>query len=111
MTAGLMWQPETLPTVYTIATTIRPKANEIMPKSAPENGAFEPPSRRRIAGTDPAPTKTSNAVPIASANARWIVECSCIGTSYVNDPQLRCTGRVARLPTNIRHCRTPFGGS
>src|SRR6267378_6648838 len=44
------------------------------PRSAPEKGAFVPPSRSRIAGTEPAPMKTSNAVPTASAKARWAVE-------------------------------------
>src|SRR6266567_7309691 len=44
------------------------------PRSAPENGAFVPPSSSRIAGTEPAPMKTSSAVPIASANARCATE-------------------------------------
>src|SRR5438445_4464418 len=46
----------------------------IKPRSAPENGAFVPPSSNRIAGTEPAPMKTSSAVPIASAAARWAAE-------------------------------------
>src|SRR5438067_11422982 len=67
-----------------------------MPRSAPENGAFDPPSSNRIAGTEPAPTNTSSPVPIASASARWSVECSSIGTSYVAGPPESPAGLVAR---------------
>src|SRR5882757_4270818 len=109
-----MWHPETLPTVYTSATTIRPKAIEMKPRSAPENGAFVPPSSSRIAGTEPAPMTTSNAVPIASAKSRWAAEKDSISDLLPAQSQ---SGRepIPRFPrasspgNGIRHCRTPFG--
>src|SRR6266508_2767991 len=67
--------------------TIRPNAIEMKPRSAPENGAFVPPSSKRIAGTEPAPMKTSRPVPIASANRRCAVECSAIPASTSFGPQ------------------------
>src|SRR5581483_10482904 len=88
------------------------KAIEMKPRSAPENGAFEPPSSKRIAGTEPAPMKTSSPVPMASAPRRWARECSTC------DNLLRPAGRpagrsaVSRPPSarnEIRHSRTPFG--
>ena len=63
-----MWQPEILPIAYTIATTAKPKADEIANSSAPVNGAPpSPPRARNSAGTAPAPMNTSTAVPTASA--------------------------------------------
>src|SRR5438128_143972 len=60
---------------------------EMKPRSAPENGAFEPPSSKRIAGTEQAPMKTSSPVPMASANRRCAVECSTIPASTSFGPQ------------------------
>src|SRR5207248_5957060 len=57
------------------------------PRSAPENGAFEPPSSKRIAGTEPAPMKTSSPVPMASENKRCAVECSAIPASTSFGPK------------------------
>src|SRR2546425_10565213 len=48
------------------------------PGSAPENGALVPLSRSRIAGTEPAPMKTSSAVPMNSAPNRCQIVCSSI---------------------------------
>src|SRR5438552_4154443 len=66
------------------------------PRSAPENGAFEPPSSKRIAGTEPAPMKTSSPVPMASANRRCAVECSAIpaSTSFGLQRDLRADSLV-----------------
>ena len=52
-----------------MATTIVPKAREIMPRSAIVNGAS--PLTIRVAGTDPTPMNTRNAVPMTSAASRW----------------------------------------
>src|SRR6266576_5041872 len=86
---------------------------EMKPRSAPEKGAFVPPSRRRIAGTEPAPTKTSSAVPTASAKARCATENVSI-THLLPAPASRPAGHsaVSRAPSLenvIRHHRTPFG--
>src|SRR5437763_9231933 len=84
------------------------------PRSAPENGALVPPSRSRIAGTDPAPMKTRRAVPTASANARWAVEKDSISDLLpapgreAREPSPRFP-RASSLGNDIRHCRTPFG--
>src|SRR5205814_6764759 len=84
------------------------------PRSAPENGALVPPSRSRIAGTDPAPMKTRRAVPTASANARWAVEKDSISDLLParrrrpREPSPRFP-RASSLGNDIRHCRTPFG--
>src|SRR5207244_4270575 len=48
----------------------RPNAIEMKPRSAPENGAFVPPSSSRIAGTEPAPMKTSSPVPMDRLDLR-----------------------------------------
>ncbi len=50
-----------------MAITIVPKASEIMPRSAIVNGAS--PLTINVAGTDPTPMKTRNAVPMASAKS------------------------------------------
>src|ERR1700704_4038833 len=96
-----------------MAITIRPKAKEMKPRAAPENGAFVPPSSRRIAGTEPAPIKTSSAVPIASAKARCATENVSI-THLLPAPASRPAGhsavaRASSLENVIRHDRTPFG--
>src|SRR3982074_1414211 len=64
------------------------------PRAAPENGAFVPPSRSRIAGTEPAPIKTSSAVPIASAKARCATENVSI-THLLPAPDTRPAGHSA----------------
>src|SRR5258707_7698629 len=93
--------------------TIRPNAIEMKPRSAPEKGAFVPPSSNRIAGTDPAPTKTSSAVPTASANARCAAENVSISVSSRAGGRGR--GPIPRFPrasslgNDIRHDRTSFG--
>src|SRR5690242_13518449 len=82
------------------------------PRSAPEKGAFVPPSSSKIAGTEPAPMKTSSAVPTASANARWAVEKVSISVLL----PARSRGgrapprgsRAASLANDIRHHRTSF---
>src|SRR5690349_23583800 len=83
---------------------IRPKAIEMKPRSAPENGAFEPLSSNRIAGTEPAPMKTSSAVPMNSANRRCEKWYSAIALTSSRPkaeepravprgvPRLRCLG-------------------
>ena len=65
VTAGLMWLPEMWPSAYTVATTTVANANEIIPRSAIVNGAS--PLTMSVAGTDPTPMNTRNAVPMASA--------------------------------------------
>src|SRR5919198_2442867 len=87
---------------------------EMKPRSAPEKGAFVPPSRSRIAGTEPAPTKTSRAVPTASANRRCAAEKDSItdllpargGGGREPSPRIP---RASSLGNDIRHYRTPFG--
>src|SRR2546425_2819176 len=84
------------------------------PRSAPEKGAFVPLSSSRIAGTEPAPMKTSSAVPIASANARCATEKDSINTSPSSlwPARPRAVPRFQRassLENDIRHYRTPFG--
>src|SRR6478735_1865678 len=69
VTAGLMWLPPTWPSAYTVATTTVPNAREITPRSAIVNGAL--PLTIRVAGTDPTPMNTRNAVPMTSAPRRW----------------------------------------
>src|SRR5437867_11849204 len=93
----------------------RPKATEMKPRSAPENGAFEPLSSNRIAGTEPAPMKTSNAVPMNSANSRCETWCSAISPEPPPGPRQRSRGPFRGIPEaalpghDIRHDRTPFG--
>src|SRR5438067_13575394 len=94
--------------------TIRPNAIEMKPRSAPENGAFVPPSSRRIAGTEPAPTNTRSAVPIASANARCATEKVSItrllpAFGRGGRGPFRGFPRASSLGNDIRHCRTSFG--
>ncbi len=48
-----------------MATTTVPNAREIMPRSAIVNGAL--PLTIKVAGTDPTPMNTRNAVPMTSA--------------------------------------------
>src|SRR5919201_1633968 len=87
---------------------------EMKPRSAPEKGAFVPPSRSRMAGTEPAPTKTSRAVPTASANRRCAAEKDSItdllpargGGGREPSPRIP---RASSLGNDIRHYRTPFG--
>src|SRR4051812_41655211 len=76
VTAGLMWQPDTLPSAYTSAAMIRPKANEMPSRSAPVMAGFESPASTNVATTDPGPTRTSRAVPSTSAKARCCSEYS-----------------------------------
>ena len=57
-----------------MAITIVPKAREIMPRSAMVNGAS--PFTIKVAGTDPTPMNTRNAVPMASAASFWTVVVS-----------------------------------
>jgi hypothetical protein len=59
-----------------VATTTVANANEIMPRSAMVNGAS--PFTMIVAGTDPTPTKTRNAVPSASAASFWVSDGSSI---------------------------------
>ena len=80
MTAGLMWLPEMCPSAYTVATTIVPKANEMTPRSAIVNG--ESPFTISVAGTEPTPTNTRNAVPRTSA----ISFCTVVGSSMCTLP-------------------------
>src|SRR4051794_15316021 len=71
-----MWQPDTLPSAYTSAAMIRPKANEMPSRSAPVMAGFESPASTSVATTDPGPTRTSRAVPSVSAKARCCSEYS-----------------------------------
>src|SRR6058998_218845 len=92
----------------------RPKATEMKPRSAPENGAFEPLSSSRIAGTEPAPMKTSSAVPMNSANRRCETWCSAISPNLLPAQGREAAGRSAEIPeaslpgNDIRHDRTAF---
>src|SRR5712691_957374 len=80
----------------------RPNAIEMKPRSAPENGAFVPPSSSRIAGTEPAPMKTSSPVPMNSATARCAAEYSCIETYTSFRPTAeRAAGRSAGSPSVV----------
>src|SRR3954452_13789461 len=76
-----MWLPPMWPSAYTVATTIVPNAREIIPRSAMVNGAS--PFTIRVAGTEPTPMNTKNAVPRASAPRRWrrLVSSSIARTS------------------------------
>jgi hypothetical protein len=74
-----MWLPETCPSAYTVATTIVPKASEIIPRSAMVKGAD--PLTMSVAGTEPTPTNTRKAVPIVSAASFWIMLGSSTETS------------------------------
>src|SRR6266566_3926135 len=69
-----MWLPEMCPSAYTVAITIVPNASEIMPRSAMVNGAL--PLTISVAGTEPTPTKTRNAVPITSASSFCVIDDS-----------------------------------
>ena len=60
-----MWLPEMYPKMYTVAITMVPKASEMNPRLAIVKGAS--PLTISVAGTDPTPTKTRNAVPRNSA--------------------------------------------
>ena len=62
-----MWFPPMWPRAYTVAITMVPKASEIIPRSAMVKGAS--PLTMSVAGTEPTPTKTRNAVPMASADS------------------------------------------
>src|SRR5689334_18954624 len=77
---------------------IRPKAIEMKPRSAPENGAFVPLSSSRIAGTEPAPMKTSSAVPMNSANRRCETWCSAIALDLLSAQGRGAAGRSAGFP-------------
>src|SRR5438093_6603845 len=94
---------------------IRPKAIEMKPRSAPENGAFVPLSSNRIAGTEPAPIKTSSAVPMNSAKRRCETWCSAISRNLLSAQGRGAAGRSADSPkaslpgNDIRHDRTAFG--
>src|SRR3954447_528478 len=81
VTAGLMWLPEMWPRAYTVATRIVPNAKEIMPTAAIVNGAL--PFTMRVAGTDPTPTNTRNAVPMTSAVSFWARRGSSMSTSAI----------------------------
>src|SRR4051794_9086291 len=99
VTAGLMWQPETLPMAYTIPTTARPKAVEIVNSSAPVKGAPPvPPRTRNSAGTEPAPRNTRTAVPSASAPSFCANEFSSIRSAPPPDSP----------PYERRPCRLKF---
>src|SRR4051794_28315703 len=69
-----MWLPEMCPRAYMVATTTVAKANEIIPRSAIVNGAS--PLTMIVAGTDPTPTNTRNAVPTTSAASFWMIDGS-----------------------------------
>ena len=58
----------------TVAMTISANENEIMPRSAKVNGAL--PFTIKVAGTEPTPMNTRNAVPMNSAVSRWAMEVS-----------------------------------
>src|ERR1700746_3043538 len=86
---------------------IRPKAIEMSPRSAPENGSFVPLSSSRIAGTEPAPMKTSSAVPMNSAKRRCETWCSAIALDLLSAQGKGAAGRSAGFPQ--RQCLgTPF---
>ena len=70
VTAGLMWQPETLPSAYTSAVMMKPNANEMPSRSAPVIAGLASPASTSVATTEPGPTSTSSAVPSVSASAR-----------------------------------------
>ena len=67
VTAGLMWPPEMCPIAYTAPTMTSMNANEIIPSSASEKGAFVPAAMTPVAAAEPAPMKTRKPVPRNSA--------------------------------------------
>src|SRR5207247_9525427 len=67
VTAGLMWPPEMCPIAYTAPTITSMNANEIIPSSAIEKGAFVPAAITPVAAAEPAPMKTRKPVPRNSA--------------------------------------------
>ncbi len=90
-----MWLPEMCPSAYTVATTTVAKAREIMPRSAIVNGAS--PLTISVAGTEPTPMNTRNAVPMTSAASFW----ADVGSSMSNLP--------ARMVESHSTCRTWYG--
>src|SRR5436190_17595303 len=78
-----------------------PKAREIMPRSAIVNGAS--PLTIRVAGTEPTPMKTRNAVPMNSAARRWVrVFSSSMGTSADSE----CLSTLSNVSRTLQLCFT-----
>src|SRR4051794_11998648 len=78
-----------------------PKAREIMPRSAMVNGAS--PLTIRVAGTDPTPMKTRNAVPMNSAASRWVrVFSSSMGPL----PYSECLSTLSNVSRTLQLCFT-----
>src|ERR1700736_5052705 len=75
-----MWQPETLPVAYTSAVMMKPNAKEMPSRSASVTAGVALPASVRVATTEPGPTRTSTAVPNASASPR------CVNEYIVPDP-------------------------
>src|SRR3954470_14495761 len=82
-----------------------PKAREIMPRSAIVNGAS--PLTIRVAGTEPTPMKTRNAVPMNSAARRWVrVFSSSMGTSADSE----CLSTLSNVSRTLQLCFTTDKG-
>src|SRR6476659_9602779 len=106
VTAGLMWQPDTLPSAYTSAAMIRPNANEMPSRSAPVMAGFESPASTKVAITDPGPTRTSRAVPMNSAKARCCNEYSITPPEFRSafDNVERDFAKVVRAEAFVNPC-------
>src|SRR4029450_2571428 len=92
---------------------MKPKANEMPSRSAPEIAGVDLPARTSVATTDPGPTNTSSAVPSVSATARCDNECSCTDPSPLADDVFdnaeyrsgdATTGATTCQPAPVRGC-------
>ena len=76
--AGLMWHPETPPMEYTIASTDRPKANDMPTESMPTKLRESLPASTAL----PQPMNTSTNVPMSSATYFFATIASLILRTY-----------------------------
>src|SRR6476659_7071188 len=76
-----------------------------MPRSAIVNGAL--PLTISVAGTDPTPMNTRNAVPMNSAPSRWAREVS---SSMGSTPFLECLSTLSNVSRTLQLCFTADKG-